>query len=159
MIDVISSAPGANPVMIEAVFPTTATRLFDAWTQPEQLRQWFGTNPSDLIDIQVDLRQGGVWRFVMRCSEGREEFLEGRYLEILPGERLVFSWSHNVKTPGGEHERTPPSRVTIRFEPIGSATRMILEHREIVTDDGRVGVRMGWRTSFQALAGLVAPDV
>ncbi|MGI9418897.1 MAG: SRPBCC family protein [Geminicoccaceae bacterium] len=158
MIDVISSKPGANPVTIEAVFPTTAARLFDAWTQPEQLRQWFGMDPSALGDIQIDLREGGVWRFVMRCGDGREEVLEGRYLEILPGERLAFSWSHKVKTSDGGDKRTPPSRVTIQFEPMGAATRMTLEHVEIVTDGGRVGVRKGWQASFRALADLVAPD-
>lgn len=156
MIDVISSTPGASPVVIEAVFPATAARLFDAWTQPDQLRKWFGTDPGELEDIQIDLREGGVWRFVMRCGEGEEEFLEGRYLEILPGERLAFSWSHIIKTPDGEHKKTPPSRVTIQFEPIGSGTRMTLEHQEIVTDGGRLGVRKGWLISFQALAGLVA---
>ncbi len=158
MIDIISSPPGASPVMIEAMFPTTAARLFDAWTQPQQLRQWFGTDPNDLLDIQIDLREGGAWRFVMRCSEGKEEFLEGRYLEILPGKRLAFSWSHNVRTPEGEHQRTPPSCVTICFEPIGAATRMTLEHREIASDSGRLGVRKGWLTSFQTLAGLVEQE-
>lgn len=155
MIDVISSAPGRSPVTLEAVFPTNADRLFDAWTQPDQLRQWFGAEPYDLEDIQIDLREGGLWRFVMHCSEDREEFLEGRYLEILPGKRLAFSWSHNVKTPDGEVQKTPPSRVTIRFEPVGSATRMTLEHQKIVTDSGRLGVRKGWLNSFRALAKLV----
>ena len=156
MIDLISSEPGASPVKIEAVFSASAIRLFDAWTKPDQLRRWFGTDPTDLQDIHVDLREGGVWRFTMRCSEDREEFLEGRYLEIVPGEKLAFSWSHNVKTAEGKHDQTPPSRVTIHFEPMGSATRMTLEHREIVTDGGRIGVRKGWVASFQALADLVA---
>ena len=151
MIDVVCSAPGTHPVLVEAVFPTTAHRLFDAWTKPEQLRRWFGQDPNDLEDIRIDLREGGAWRFVLHCSEGREEYLEGRYLEILPGERLSFSWSHNVKSVDGDHSQTPPSRVTIRFEPMGAATRMILEHREIVTEGGRFGVRKGWLASFRTL--------
>lgn len=152
MIDVLSSSPGASPIVIEAVFPATALRLFDAWTKADQIRKWFGTDPDRLKDVQIDLREGGHWRFVMDTDENREESLEGRYLEIMPGERLTFSWCHVVETASGEREETPPSQVTILFEPMGAATRLTLEHREITSDGGRRGVRAGWITSFKALA-------
>ena len=158
MIDVFSAPAGASPVVIEATFEADAHRLFDAWTRPEQLRRWFGHDPSDLRDIQIDLKEGGRWRFVMGSGEGREESLEGHYTKIVPGRSLVFSWSHHVRHADGKHERTPPSEVAIHFEPIGASTRMTLEHREIRNEGGRLGVRKGWIKSFRTLADLLGAE-
>lgn len=159
MINILASIEGAEPVVIEAMFPTTARRLFAAWTEPDQVRQWFGLDPTMLTDVRIDLREGGHWRFVMRAGRDREEYLEGQYLEILPEERLTFSWSHHVKTAEGQHDQTPPSQVSIRFEPHGKATRMTLEHKAISTEGGRLGVRKGWIASFESLAKAVAAKV
>src|SRR6266496_3605551 len=67
-------------------------RVFQAWTDPWHL-QWFY---SDLVDprepIEVDLRVGGVWRQKMIVDENTEYFTGGIYHEIVPPERVVFTW-------------------------------------------------------------------
>lgn len=157
MIDVFSSPAGTSPVVIEAVFPASPTRLFQAWTRPEDLRKWFGEDPATLGQIEIDLYEGGAWRFHMRSDAQKTEVLEGQYLKIREGELLSFSWRHSVQTADGTLRQTSPSAVTITFEPMGKATRMRLEHRAILTEGGRQGVRAGWIASFEALLCLIGP--
>ncbi len=158
MIDVFRSPAGSSPVVVEALFPASPERLFDAWTKAEDLKRWFGNDPSQLGDIEIDLREGGAWRFYMCVEAGRREFLEGYYLIVQRAELLSFSWCHTVEMEPGAERKTPPSQVTISFQAEGAATRMRLEHREIVLADGRIGVRQGWINSFEALAAILAGE-
>lgn len=150
------SEAGRSPVVVSAVFPAPPERLFDAWTRPEDLRKWFGQQPTRLGDIEIDLREGGAWRFHMCSDAGDTELLEGTYLRIHRAKLLSFSWTHLMRAADGTEQKTQPSYVTITFEPFGAATKMTLEHREIVTEEGRLGVGSGWVESFRTLYRLAA---
>jgi len=155
MIDVFRSPAGINPVVIEALFPAQPDRLFDAWTRPDDLRKWFGQDPSQLAKIEIDLREGGAWRFEMVPGETSVEFLEGEYLKIRRAELLSFSWAHLVKNADGTSQKTPASKVTVTFSPMGASTKMRLEHSAIISNGGRIGVREGWTTSMKSLFALL----
>lgn len=158
MKEFFRSEAGCSPVVVSAVFPASPERLFDAWTRPEDLRTWFGQESTQLGDIKIDLREGGAWRFHM-CPDAEDtELLEGIYLRIHRAKLLSFSWTHLVRAADGTEQKTQPSYVTIKFEPLGAATRMTLEHREIVTEDGRLGVGSGWVESFRTLYRLAAAE-
>ena len=141
------TAPGEEPVELEGMFPADADRVYRAWTDPDDLKAWFGRDAGQLKAAEVDLRIGGAWRFHMGSSGDAETYLQGEYLEIEPGERLVFSWCYVVAGADGESESSPVSQVTITFEPVGKATRMRLKHEAIETTDGRSGVGAGWQAS------------
>ncbi len=155
MISAISSPPGESPIVLEDRFNATPERLFRAWTRPEQLRKWFGSTPAQIAEIELDLKVGGKWRFGMSPTERARSHLEGEYLEIVPAERLVFTWAHVTETADGQVSRTPQSQVTVTFKPDGAQTRLVLRHEAIVSADGRLGVRDGWLTSFAGLHDLV----
>ncbi|MBW4707353.1 SRPBCC domain-containing protein [Roseobacter sp. YSTF-M11] len=159
MIDLLTSPAGKNPVVISAVFPASSERLFDAWTQADDLRRWFGNDPSDLSAIELDLKVGGLWRFHMRTTSNKSECLEGHYIEIRRPRRLRFSWTHVVVTHDDVVKHTPPSQVDVQFEPMGAATRLTLEHKEISTRSGRLGVGTGWHNSLKALSHLLGETV
>lgn len=148
--DIIVSQPGASPVRLEAVFAVTPARLFAAWTEADQLRQWFGIDPHAIEDMALDLKVGGQWRIIF--GPNRTTRLEGHYLVIEPTTRLVFTWRHVETGSDGVQTCTPLSQVSIRFQPYGKATRLQLEHSKIVDQSGRLGVRKGWKASFKALA-------
>ena len=147
MIDILCTPTGASPIVIEALFPTSPERLFRAWTDPADLRQWFGRDPAHTSDVQIDLTEGGHWQISMVDGQNR---LEGIYTSIKPHDFLSFTWAHIQIGDSGE-TRTPPSEVALEFTPKGAATRLVLTHREIQSESGRIGVRDGWRNSFQAL--------
>ena len=147
MIDVLSSAEGANPITIEATFPASPVRVFEAWTDPVKFRKWFGIDPTFTQDVHIDLQVGGLWQVDFKNGSDR---LEGKYLEISPHDRLRFTWAH-VETKEDQEIRTSPSEVTLDFASVGAATRLKLTHRAISTEGGRIGVRKGWINSFNAL--------
>lgn len=147
MIDIRTTPKGASPIVIEAVFPATPERLFRAWTDPDEFRKWFGSDPSKTAAVRIDLSIGGAWQ-VDFVGQSR---LEGVYVEISPARRLRFTWAH-VTSPEDGEKRTPPSEVLLEFHPAGKSTRMILTHRDISSDGSRINVREGWRKSYIALA-------
>ena len=75
-----------------------ATRLFDAprdlvfmmWTDPNHIAQWWGPRGFTTTTLEMDLRPGGIWRFIMHGPDGRDYPNRVIYLEIVPLERLVY---------------------------------------------------------------------
>ena len=158
MIDLRTSPSGASPIVLDALFPASPARLFRAWTTPQDLMRWFGTDPTLLSRIDLDLRIGGAWRFHMNARTEQVEYLHGTYLRIDPDQALAFTWAHVVESADGARRETPPSQVIVTFTPNGKATRLVLEHRDISTEGGRIGVRDGWITSLQTLHATLPPS-
>ncbi|MEM7778093.1 MAG: SRPBCC domain-containing protein [Pseudomonadota bacterium] len=150
-LDVLKSEPGAEPVVVEAIFRTTADRLYQAWTDPDELLQWFGKGDPGLATADIDLRVGGQWRFAFGQREGRQDALRGEYLAIEQGRRLVFSWIHERTFADGNVEASAQSQVSVTFEPRPGGTFVRLVHEAIVERDSRLGVGRGWTQSFARL--------
>src|SRR5882757_2285189 len=66
-------------------------KLFQAWTEPELLKQWFTPRPWTTPVVETDVRSGGSSLIVMRGPDGAEFPNRGVYLEVVPNERLVFT--------------------------------------------------------------------
>jgi uncharacterized protein YndB with AHSA1/START domain len=121
-------------LVVKRVIKATPARLFDAWTTPEQLLKWWGPRPVVCSAAEVDLRPGGAYRIGNRLPDGREVFISGVFEKIEMPHLLVYSW-----TMGGE-----TSRVTVRFEPRGTATEVIIEHENIPDEETRKDHEKGW---------------
>jgi uncharacterized protein YndB with AHSA1/START domain len=65
--------------------------VFEAWTRPEHVRQWYGCSMTTLTVCEIDLAVGGAWRYVMRAPDGVEHTMTGVYREIAPPGRLVYT--------------------------------------------------------------------
>lgn len=65
--------------------------VWDAWTKPEQLMQWFCPLPWKTIECEIDLRPGGIFRTVMESPEGMKVPGTGCYLEVVPNKRLIWT--------------------------------------------------------------------
>lgn len=77
-----------NAIVLRRNFAAPLARLFDAWTLPRQISQWWDPAGKPLADCEVDLRVGGTFRFV---NQGRADHpFTGTYLEISPPNRIVF---------------------------------------------------------------------
>ncbi|MPZ23392.1 MAG: ATPase [Dehalococcoidia bacterium] len=74
------------------VFDAPRRLVFEAWTKPELLQRWLlGPEGWSMPVCEVDLREGGSFRFVWRNDDGREMGMGGVYREIVPPERLVHT--------------------------------------------------------------------
>lgn len=105
-------------------------KAFEAWTDPGQLRQWFAVAEDFTTPIaEVDLRVGGRYRLGMKApGENPLLIVGGVYREILPPERLVFTWHWESADPN-----EPETLVTVEFHEAAGVTEIVLRH-ELFTD-------------------------
>jgi uncharacterized protein YndB with AHSA1/START domain len=61
---VTAAKSALKPIRTQAFVPDSQAAVFDAWTDPDIVMQWFGEAPGTLVSAEVDLCVGGAWRFV-----------------------------------------------------------------------------------------------
>ena len=81
-------------IQLTRVFDVPRRLVFNAMTKPEYLRRWWGPRNSTMTVCDADLRPGGKWRFVLRESGGEEYAFRGEYREIVPPERIVWTFEY-----------------------------------------------------------------
>jgi uncharacterized protein YndB with AHSA1/START domain len=82
-----------NTTLRMDTFQAPAEAVFDVWTSEEVIRRWWHAEHDwETTEADVDLRVGGVVRVVMRNPHEDVEYGGGRYTEIEPPTRLVFTW-------------------------------------------------------------------
>jgi uncharacterized protein YndB with AHSA1/START domain len=94
------TTPNDRDVVMTRVFDAPRHLVFDAFTKPELLKQWYGQEGWTLVVCDIDLRVGGGWRFVSRQPNGKTVGQYGVYREVVPGERLVYSERWQDWDPG-----------------------------------------------------------
>lgn len=104
------------------------TRVFDAprelvwqvWTDPKHLAQWWGPNGFSTTTSAYDARPGGVWRFVMHGPDGRDYQNRITFDEVVKPERLVYHHG------GGDDVEPVQFRTTVLFENLGGKTKLTM---------------------------------
>ncbi|MGY5777919.1 SRPBCC family protein [Rhizobium sp. LEGMi135b] len=123
--------------------------LFRLWTEPEHLMRWWGPQTTTASSVSIDLREGGAWRHCILTTEGREYWSHGRYLEIVPSERLVFTFAWENQEGKPEH----PMQATVEFHELGEKTRLVFRKVQLPDDTELKLQTGGWE---QALDKYVA---
>jgi uncharacterized protein YndB with AHSA1/START domain len=127
-------------------FAAPRERVFRAFTAPAQLAKWWGPKGFTVPACTIDLRAGGAWHTVMRSPEGKDHVVSGVYREIVPPERLVFTWGWEEDGARG-HETV----VTIELHETPGGTRLELTHEGFETEDSRSRHSHGWSGCFDCL--------
>jgi uncharacterized protein YndB with AHSA1/START domain len=76
-------------LVITRVFEVPRHLVYRAWTTPELIERWWSGLRGTVTSVEVDLRVGGRWRYVMKANAGFEVAFHGEYREIAPNERIV----------------------------------------------------------------------
>jgi uncharacterized protein YndB with AHSA1/START domain len=156
-----TSSAAANPmgreVTITRVFDAPRELVFQAWTEPEHLKRWWGPNGFTTPACEVDLRVGGAWKIVMRFPDGvNEHVMEAVYREIVPQERLVFT---NIALDK-DGNRLLKGTTTVTFADLGGRTKLTLHTRMagLVPYAPRMleGMETGWSQSLERLSEKLA---
>ena len=109
---------------LERRFAAPRERVFEAWTTPEALKQWWCPRGWQPERIEVDLRVSGAFHLGMRrLSDGSTAAVQGRFLEVRRPERLVYTWQW-----AGALNEMAESRVTVEFLDEHGDTRLTLTH-------------------------------
>jgi uncharacterized protein YndB with AHSA1/START domain len=112
--------PTDREIVIARLIDAPRTRVFDAWTDPQQVVQWWGPRGFTTTTHKMEVRPGGVWRFVMHGPDGRDYQNKITYLEIVPPERLVY------KHGGDEDLERVSFQTTVTFNAEGNKTRVTM---------------------------------
>lgn len=124
-------------------------RLFDAWTQPQHLKQWWGPRSVVCIDAQVDLQVGGRYRIANQFPDGKVLLISGEFETIERPHKLVYTW--RLGAQAGTNER-----VSVTFEARGDATEVIVTHERILNPAARDQHEQGWVGCLEGLAQYLA---
>jgi uncharacterized protein YndB with AHSA1/START domain len=126
----------------------TPAQIYAAWTDPRQIARWWGPAGAVVLDAEADVRVGGSFRKRTRTPDGEEHVVSGIYREVVPHEKLVFTWAWR-STPERE------SLVTVTLTPDGEATILTLLHEQFFDEAARDGHRFGWSGALDALERLL----
>jgi uncharacterized protein YndB with AHSA1/START domain len=143
-------------LVLERVIDVPRDLVWRAWTEPEHVKKWFTPAPWTTTDCEIDLRPGGIFRFIMRSPEGKDFPNTGCFLEVVPNERLVWT---DALLPGYRPSENPFFTAMITFAPEGNGTRYtaIAIHRD---EAGRkrheeMGFYEGWGKCLDQLVAHV----
>jgi uncharacterized protein YndB with AHSA1/START domain len=81
--------PTDEQILITREFNAPKHLVYKAWTTPELVKRWWNAKRGEVTTCEIDLRVGGMWRYVMVTEEGFEVGFHGEYREIVPDERIV----------------------------------------------------------------------
>jgi uncharacterized protein YndB with AHSA1/START domain len=116
-----ASTSADREMVITRLVDAPPERVFEAWTDPEQVVQWWGPRGFTTTTYKMDVRPGGVWRFVMHGPYARDYQNKITYVEVVRPERLVYKH-------GGDDEGLEPVsfQTTVTFVPQGKKTMVTL---------------------------------
>jgi uncharacterized protein YndB with AHSA1/START domain len=109
-----------DPRMIigSRVFDAPRELVWQVWTDPKHLAQWWGPDGFSTTTSAYDARPGGVWRFVMHGPDGRDYQNRITFDEVAKPERLVYHHG------GGDDVEPVQFRTTVLFEDLGGKTKL-----------------------------------
>ena len=107
-------------IIATRVYDAPRELVFEVWTDPKHLSQWWGPDGFSTTTSAFDMRIGGVWRFVMHGPDGRDYQNRITYDEIVKPERIVYHHG------GGDDVEPVQFRTTVTFEELDGKTRLTL---------------------------------
>jgi uncharacterized protein YndB with AHSA1/START domain len=113
----------------EYLLPASPQAVFDAWTDPAALLQWWCPGPAHATHAVLDVRAGGRYEIRMTAGpRGEPQVVSGEYVTVEPPHRLVLTWH----AQGSPHDNGDvPSLLSIELQPHAQGTRLLLLHERL----------------------------
>ena len=131
-------------LLITRIIKAPPDSVFQAWTQPDQLKKWWGPAHIACPEAHVDLRVGGEYRIANKGRDGEIIWIFGQFEEIVVHEKLVYNW--NVGTVDA-----PASLVTVLFKSHADGTELVIKHEHIPNEELREKHQIGWAGCMDGL--------
>jgi glutathione S-transferase len=132
---------------IKRVINAPRDRVYAAWTDPAQLKQWFGPESVQTRDLVADARVGGEFRWDLVNSDGEEMTMRGKFRELQSGKKVVFTW----KWENDEDWENHLSVVTVELSDRDGGTELRLVHEQLPNEQSRDGHNGGWNSALDKL--------
>jgi uncharacterized protein YndB with AHSA1/START domain len=117
--------PTDEQILITREFDAPRHLVYRAWTEPAMVERWWHANRGRVTVVEIDLRVGGKWRYVMVADDGFEVGFHGEYLEVVPDERIVSTEVYEG-LPEGVSEEDAATVNTVTFEEADGRTTVTL---------------------------------
>jgi len=141
-----------DELLITRVFDAPRDLVFRMWTEARHAVNWWGPRHHPAVHMEMDVRPGGKWRHCLRgVDDGRELWHHGTFREVMPPEKLVFTFAWEE-----DGERGQETLVTITFTEEGDRTKMVFHHAPFLSVGERDGHTEGWGSAFDRLADHLA---
>jgi uncharacterized protein YndB with AHSA1/START domain len=147
----MSQAAVASPtsLVISRTYPASVERVFKAWTDANQLGQWFAPTDDYTTKANIDLRVGHEYRIAITHKGGNVHNVVGIYRVIEPPRKLVYTW----RWDGASAD----TLVTVDFTPDGESTKVTITHEKFVNTEDRDKHNEGWNGCLNRLQRTLTP--
>ncbi|MDS7594683.1 SRPBCC family protein [Agrobacterium tumefaciens] len=143
-----------STIRLHRVFATKPEKLYRAFIEPDAIASWLPPFGFTCTVHELDAKVGGKHRMSFRnFTTGDSHSFGGTYLELLPGERLVYTDSFDDPNLPGE------MKVTVNLNAVASGTEVNIEQQGIPDLIPPDACYLGWQESLRKLAKLVEPDI
>ncbi len=152
-----------KPLVLHRTFDVSAARVWEAWTDAEQFKQWWGPKNYSCPRCDIDFHVGGKFFASMRSADGKEMFGTGKYTEVIPTKKIVFidnfaDKDGNVISPeeaGMPGDWSQELIVTIDLEEKDGHTHFKLTHTGIPPEMSEDCVH-GWEETLDKLGTFLS---
>lgn len=132
---------------IERFIKASPERVYAAWTDPEQMKQWFKPHSVETTGLILDARVGGEFRWDLINDEGEAMTMRGEFRELQPNRKIVFSW----KWEDDEVWENHTSIVTVELSERPGGTQLRLIHEQLPNEQSRDNHNEGWNSGLDKL--------
>lgn len=150
------TATEGRDLVLTRLIDAPCAKVYQAWTDPGLMKQWFAPLPWTTPVVETDVRPGGSSLIVMRGPDGNEFPNRGVYLEVVPNERLVFT---DAFTQAWQPSEKPFMTVILTFEEQSGKTKYTarVQHWTIADREAheKMGFHEGWAQCAEQLVALV----
>ena len=141
--------PTDEQILITREFDAPRHLVFKAWTTPDLVRRWWSGEYGDMTVAEIDLRVGGMWRYVMVTNDGGFEVgFHGEFREIVPNERIV-----STEVYEGMPDAAALNTLTLTEEDGRTTLSILVQHTSKEHRDAHInsGMETGMQTAFDRL--------
>lgn len=146
----VTNAKSDTALLVRRTVAASRDRVYAAWTDPEQIRQWHAPGDFSVATAEVDLSVGGRYRFGMKHPEKDAlRYVGGVYEAIEPGKKLVYTWQWEQ-----DEDNVGETRVSVEFRDADNGTEIVLVHERFPTTATRDHHSAGWNGCIDKLVHL-----
>jgi uncharacterized protein YndB with AHSA1/START domain len=131
-------------IIITRLFDASAKNVFKAYTTPELVKRWWGFDTSQWLVCEIDLREGGKWRYLTREDGGYEVGFHGEYRSLKAPEQII-----TTEVFEGFPEASEGSLNTIKFEEANGITTMTMTVLHTCKEHRDAHIASGMETGMQ----------
>lgn len=135
-----------HTVVISKVIQASREELFEAFTDPVIMSKWFYPEDDMSVDVTNELSVGGSYMLKMYAGSGDIYTHVGEYKEIVPPEKIVFTWNSDF---------VQNTVVTVTFTETESGTEVSVNHHLLPTEDMAENHRKGWGGCLRRLESMI----